>query len=308
QRRSQLLDRASERSPARALLTGFDGSNVWVADVAAGTFLRLGAFGDVTQTVTVGSNPHGATFDGSNLWVTKSSGTVSVVRDSKGAVLATLTGFVSPFGAAFGRRARSHRGLPRERRITLEGGRPYLAGVRLDGRRDGTIRGLQRRRQLLDRPPQRRDAREVLESSRARRVALQSAGERAGRPVGGRQRERVRRVRRVHPGLGAALLVVRGGARGPSAGRQLGDRVHRPARPHRGDGPREDRGVRARAAARRPRGFARAAGRRVPRGARDHADLRRARGWLRGDGRAARPGRGSRLRPAPRGSGPGLGR
>ena len=82
----------------------FDGTNVWITEVppGPGKLVKLGTFGAVLQTVTVGAGPSSATFDGTNIWVTnQNDGTVSVVRASNGAVLATLTGFSTPTGAAF---------------------------------------------------------------------------------------------------------------------------------------------------------------------------------------------------------------
>src|SRR5262245_56316488 len=80
----------------------FDGTNMWVTDTGPATLLKLGPFGAVIQTVTVGLDPRSTTFDGSNIWVTnEGSGTVSVVRASTGAILATLTGPPSPRASAF---------------------------------------------------------------------------------------------------------------------------------------------------------------------------------------------------------------
>ncbi|HKA35825.1 MAG TPA: hypothetical protein VKH43_03345 [Thermoanaerobaculia bacterium] len=82
----------------------YDGSNVWVTDVTAGTLLRLAGTGAVLQTVTVQNSPAMLVFDGANLWVPNAgSNSISVVRASTGSVLATLTGngLNAPFAAAF---------------------------------------------------------------------------------------------------------------------------------------------------------------------------------------------------------------
>jgi hypothetical protein len=71
----------------------YDGANVWVTDLSAGTLLKLDSAGAILQTVTVGSSPFFPVFDGSNIWVPNNgSNSVSVVRASSGAVLQTLTG------------------------------------------------------------------------------------------------------------------------------------------------------------------------------------------------------------------------
>ena len=71
----------------------FDGSNVWVTDLAADTLLKLNGSGGILQTVTVGNTPFNPVFDGTNIWVPNAQGaSVTVVRASSGAVLATLTG------------------------------------------------------------------------------------------------------------------------------------------------------------------------------------------------------------------------
>jgi hypothetical protein len=82
----------------------YDGSNVWLTDLIAGSLLKLDSSGAVLQTVTVGSGPGFPVFDGSNIWVpNQGSQTVTVVRASSGSVLATLTGngLFGPFVAAF---------------------------------------------------------------------------------------------------------------------------------------------------------------------------------------------------------------
>jgi DNA-binding beta-propeller fold protein YncE len=81
----------------------YDGANVWVADLSAGTLLRLDSGGAILQTVTVGS-PLIPVFDGTNIWApNRDSNSVSVVRASSGAVLRTLTGngVDNPVAAAF---------------------------------------------------------------------------------------------------------------------------------------------------------------------------------------------------------------
>jgi hypothetical protein len=86
--------------------TIFDGSNVWVTDINAGTLLKLSSSGSILQTVTVGSGPAFPAYDGTNIWVPNNApgaDSVSVVRASSGAVLATLTGngVTGPVSAAF---------------------------------------------------------------------------------------------------------------------------------------------------------------------------------------------------------------
>jgi hypothetical protein len=82
----------------------FDGANIWVTDLNAGTLLQLDSSGAVLKTVTVGSQPGFPTYDGANIWVPNSgSSSISVVRASNGVVLATLTGngLSDPGGTAF---------------------------------------------------------------------------------------------------------------------------------------------------------------------------------------------------------------
>jgi DNA-binding beta-propeller fold protein YncE len=82
----------------------FDGSNVWMTDVLAGTLLKLSSAGAVLQTVTVGAFPALPVFDGTNIWVPNfNSNSITVVRASSGAVLQTLTGngLSAPNAAAF---------------------------------------------------------------------------------------------------------------------------------------------------------------------------------------------------------------
>ena len=79
----------------------YDGANVWVTDLTAGTLLKLDSAGAILQTVTVGSSPLLPVFDGTNIWVPDfSSSSVSVVRASSGAILRTLTGNGLNFPAA----------------------------------------------------------------------------------------------------------------------------------------------------------------------------------------------------------------
>jgi hypothetical protein len=71
----------------------YDGSNIWITDLTAGTLLKLDGNAAVLQTVTVGSGPKFPIYDGSNIWVPNIfDASVTVVRASNGAVLATLTG------------------------------------------------------------------------------------------------------------------------------------------------------------------------------------------------------------------------
>jgi hypothetical protein len=82
----------------------FDGSNLWVTDLAANTLLKLNSGGGILQTVTVGTTPVYPVFDGTNIWVPNAqSASVTVVRASSGVVLATLTGngLVHPNTAVF---------------------------------------------------------------------------------------------------------------------------------------------------------------------------------------------------------------
>jgi hypothetical protein len=86
--------------------TLFDGKNVWVTDLSAGTLSKLDSAGAVLQTVSVGPAPSFPAFDGANIWIPNSSfgaNSVTVVRASSGAVLATLTGngVQQPASAAF---------------------------------------------------------------------------------------------------------------------------------------------------------------------------------------------------------------
>ena len=83
----------------------YDGANIWVTDLNAGTLLKLDDNGAILQTVTVGSAPGYPAFDGGSLWVPlgNPASAVAVVRTSNGAVLNTLTGngLTNPFSAAF---------------------------------------------------------------------------------------------------------------------------------------------------------------------------------------------------------------
>jgi hypothetical protein len=82
----------------------YDGSNIWITDLTAGTLLKLDGNAAVLQTVTVGSGPKFPIYDGSNIWVPNIfDASVTVVRASNGAVLATLTGngLSLPNAAAF---------------------------------------------------------------------------------------------------------------------------------------------------------------------------------------------------------------
>ena len=107
-----------------------------------------------------------------------------------------------------------------------------------------------------------------------------------------------RRLRRVHARLGSALVVVRGRARRPAPGRQLGRRLHGP----RADGPRRPCSARSRsssaAAGSSSRHLLRAGRRRAARGAPLELTLRRARGRLLRHGRAGRARLRARLRRA----------
>ncbi len=68
----------------------YDGANVWVADLFAGTLLRLDSAGAILQTVTLETGVLAPVFDGINIWV-PGTGKLWVVRASTGAVLATIT-------------------------------------------------------------------------------------------------------------------------------------------------------------------------------------------------------------------------
>lgn len=88
-------------SPFGAL---YDGANIWVTDLTAGTLLKLDSSGAILQTVTVGTIPYFPIFDGANIWVPNQvSNSVSVVQASSGVVQTTLTGngLSSPISAAF---------------------------------------------------------------------------------------------------------------------------------------------------------------------------------------------------------------
>ena len=60
---------------------GFDGSNMWVANLLDGTVSKIDvSTNTVTATVTVGDGPYGVGFDGSNIWVANyNDGTVSKI-------------------------------------------------------------------------------------------------------------------------------------------------------------------------------------------------------------------------------------
>ena len=59
----------------------FDGTNIWVTNLGAGTVSKINpATNTVTATVTVGTNPFEVAFDGTNIWVTNNGeGTVSKI-------------------------------------------------------------------------------------------------------------------------------------------------------------------------------------------------------------------------------------
>ena len=87
----------------------FDGSNVWVTDLADNSILKLDANGAVLKRVPVGFGPQFAVFDGRNIWVPNAlSDSLTVVRASDGAVLKTFSeqngnqnGLSNPLEAAF---------------------------------------------------------------------------------------------------------------------------------------------------------------------------------------------------------------
>jgi sugar lactone lactonase YvrE len=82
----------------------YDGANIWVADVVAGTLLKLNSNGAILQTVVLGNGPQNPIFDGTNIWAPNAvSSSVTVVRASTGTVLATLSGngLNFPTNAAF---------------------------------------------------------------------------------------------------------------------------------------------------------------------------------------------------------------
>ena len=68
----------------------YDGTNVWVADLFAGTLLRLDSEAAILQTVTLETGVLAPVFDGTNIWVPGTSN-LWVVRASTGSVLATIT-------------------------------------------------------------------------------------------------------------------------------------------------------------------------------------------------------------------------
>jgi YVTN family beta-propeller protein len=84
-------------------LDAFDGTNIWVGNISAGTLSKIVAATGAVTTPTTGLNePEGIAFDGTNLWVANfGNNTVSEVRPSDGAVLHTVAGFNGPFGVAF---------------------------------------------------------------------------------------------------------------------------------------------------------------------------------------------------------------
>jgi DNA-binding beta-propeller fold protein YncE len=88
----------------------YDGANIWVTDVIAGSvdkLHKLDSSGAILLSVDVGDTPLHPAFDGTNIWVPNQfSNTVSVVRATgglAGMVLATITGngLDGPFQAAF---------------------------------------------------------------------------------------------------------------------------------------------------------------------------------------------------------------
>ena len=143
----------------------YDGANVWVTDLMAGTLLKLDSAGAILQTVAVGSNPRFPVFDGTSIWVPNSAtNSVSVVRASSGVVLQTLTGngLDFPLAAAFDGQRVLVTNFSGQHCLALEGGRPDAPRLFLDRREHEPRRRLQRRPQLLDLAEQREQARPLL--------------------------------------------------------------------------------------------------------------------------------------------------
>ena len=70
----------------------FDGTGMWVTDLAANTFLKLDSNAAIVQTVAVGHEPTYPAFDGHNFWVPNhNDDSLTVVRASDGAVLKTFS-------------------------------------------------------------------------------------------------------------------------------------------------------------------------------------------------------------------------
>ena len=120
----------------------------------------LPASADAIGLATVGgSNPSFVKSDGADVWAT-SFFSLSRVRASDGKLLATWTSatqIAQPMVLAFGRHEPERR-----RRLPLEGGGPFAARIRLDRGRVESLRSVQRRRPVLDRPERQESHRAVL--------------------------------------------------------------------------------------------------------------------------------------------------
>lgn len=85
----------------------YDGTNIWITEVAASNLKKLDSSGNVLMTVHVASFPQRPVFDGTNIWVPcNGADKVIVVRATgslAGTVVATLTGngMFFPHQAAF---------------------------------------------------------------------------------------------------------------------------------------------------------------------------------------------------------------
>jgi hypothetical protein len=71
----------------------FDGANIWVTEHSDNKLKKLDTFGNILQSVAVGTAPEGAVFDGSNIWVANNgSNSLTVVRARDGHAEAGYSG------------------------------------------------------------------------------------------------------------------------------------------------------------------------------------------------------------------------
>jgi hypothetical protein len=70
----------------------YDGANIWVTDLGAGTLLKLDKNANILQTISVGGAPQFPAFDGENIWVPNTgTNSITVVQASTGNVVATIS-------------------------------------------------------------------------------------------------------------------------------------------------------------------------------------------------------------------------